>query len=242
MKSLKKYLFGKKLRLNVIAIILVIMVLAPMVAAAEKPNPGVVPVNSNFHGKTYGDWSAEWWKWVLSIPADRNPLNDTTGKFTTEAQSGDVWFLTGSWIGTKELKINVPAGKAIFFPIINAECSKIEGNGNTQKELRAAAKALIDNVTVKEAIIDGRRLNLDNYRVASKLFYFRLPAENNILNVTVPPYSSPAVSDGYWIMLKPLSEGKHKIYIYGKAEHVPPDNSEFVTEMNYTLNVMPKRC
>ncbi len=73
-KSLKECLYGRKLRLSVVAIILGIMVLAPMVAAAGNPNPGVVPVNSNFHGKTYGEWSAEWWKWVLSIPADRNPL------------------------------------------------------------------------------------------------------------------------------------------------------------------------
>ena len=64
----KKLSFGKKLRLSVVAIILGIMVLAPMVAAAGNPNPGVVPVNSNFHGKTYGDWSADWWKWALSIP------------------------------------------------------------------------------------------------------------------------------------------------------------------------------
>lgn len=28
---------------------------------------------------------------------------------------------------------------------------------------------------------------------------------------------SPTVSDGYWIMLKPLFPGKHTIYIYGKA-------------------------
>jgi hypothetical protein len=39
-------------------------------------------------------------------------------------------------------------------------------------------------------------------------------------------------------MLEPLCAGKHKIYIYGKA--VFPDGSEFVTEMNHTLNEIPK--
>ena len=31
-------------------------------------------------------------QWVLSIPADRNPLMDMTGEFCGEGQSGAVWF------------------------------------------------------------------------------------------------------------------------------------------------------
>ncbi|OEU41428.1 hypothetical protein BGV40_14985 [Methanosarcina sp. Ant1] len=234
----KKLSFGKKIRLSIIALIVGIMVLAPLVAAAGNPNPGVVPVNSNFHGKTYGDWSADWWKWALSIPADRNPLyDDGTGKFTTEAQSGDVWFLAGSWVGTKEINCKVPVEKAIFFPIINAECSRIEGNGETEEELRACANDLMNHVTVTKVTVDGRQLkDLDDYRVESDIFLFKLP-KDNILGLH--PGSSKSVSDGYWIMLKPLSAGKHKIHIYGKAVGVLPDGSDFVTEMTYNLDVQP---
>ena len=233
----KKLSFGKKIRLSIIALIVGIMVVAPLVAAAGNPNPGVVPVNSNFHGKTYGDWSADWWKWVLSIPADRNPLyDDGTGKFTTKAQSGDVWFLTGSWNGTTELNCTVPAGKAIFLPIINNECSRVEGQGKTEKELRACTKAIIDNVTVKEATIDKRPLkNLNDYRVASRLFVFRLPIDNVL---GLPKGPSPSVSDGYWILLTPLSEGEHNIYIHGELLY---EGSTFKSEMNYTISVKPKR-
>jgi hypothetical protein len=233
----KKLSFGKKIRLSIIALIVGIMVLAPLVAAAENPNPGVVPVNSGFFGKTYKELSVEWWKWVFSIPKSSNPLyDDGTGEFTTEAQSGNVWFLAGSWNGTTKLNCTVPAGKAIFLPIINNECSRVEGQGKTEKELRACTKAIIDNVTVKEATIDGRRLkNLNDYRVASRLFVFRLPVDN-VLGLPAGP--SPSVSDGYWILLTPLSEGEHNIYIHGELLY---DGSTFKSEMNYKISVKPKR-
>ena len=52
-------------------------------------NPGVLPVVSKPHGKSYGEWAAAYWQWALSIPADRNPLTDTTGAFGGEGQSGE---------------------------------------------------------------------------------------------------------------------------------------------------------
>lgn len=238
-KSLKEFYHGKGLRLNLIAVVLGIMVFAPMVAAAENlnscgnPNPGVYPVDSVICGKTYGEWSAEWWKWIFSIPASSNPLfDDGSGKFF-EGQSGDVWFLAGSWVGTTKLNCEVPAGKAIFVPIINGECSRIEGNGETEEELRACANDQMDCVTVTEAKVDGRKLkNLDEYRVESDIFLFKLP-KDNILGLH--PGSSMSVADGYWIMLEPLSKGEHEIYIHGIAEL---DGFTFETEMTYCITVV----
>jgi hypothetical protein len=238
-KSLKEFYHGKGLRLNLIAVILGIMVLAPMVAAADDVNPGVYPVDSVICGKTYGEWSEEWWKWALSIPLDRNPLTDTTGEFCAEGQSGDVWFI-GGIISTQPSPIQItrtctiPAGKALFFPVINGECSRIEGNGETEEELRACANNQMEYVTVKEAKVDGKKLkNLDDYRVESDLFIFKLP-KDNILGLH--PGSSKSVADGYWIMLEPLSEGKHTIYIHGKM--VFPDGSSFETEVTYKITVV----
>jgi hypothetical protein len=48
------------------------MVLAPLTAAVKKPNHDVVPVNSWFFEMTYKELSAEWWKWVFSIPKSSN--------------------------------------------------------------------------------------------------------------------------------------------------------------------------
>jgi hypothetical protein len=240
-KSLKECLYGRKLRLIVVAIILGIMVLAPMVAAAGNPNPGVVPVNSNFHGKTYGEWSAEWWKWSLSIPYTNNPVRDESGEFCAEGQSGNVWFLAGTWGGNITRNCTIPTGKALFFPIINYECSQIEGNGNNEQELRYNTTPTINNVTFKEVIIDGKNLkDLDKYRVTSGLFVFWLPPDN-VLGIETGPdgNSSISVSDGYWVMLTPLSAGKHTIHIHGELK--VSDEFTFKTQVTYNLNVVPER-
>jgi hypothetical protein len=241
-KSPKEHLFGKKLRLGVIAFILGIMVLTPIAIAEKNPNPGVIPVNSNTYGKTYGEWSAEWWKWALSIPDSKNPVKDESGKFGAEGQSGKVWFLAGTWGKTGVSRIcTIPAGKALFFPIVNYECSKIEGNGNNKKELLANTTPTIDNVTVKEVKVDGKSLKkLDKYRVTSKLFVFRLPPDN-VLGIPTGPRgsSSIAVSDGYWIMLEPLPAGKHTIEIHGEIK--VSDDFTFKTQVTYYLTVKPER-
>src|SRR5262245_37394366 len=45
---------------------------APLQVEAQSPtNPGrgvVVPLNELYAGRSYGQWSAAWWQWALSIP------------------------------------------------------------------------------------------------------------------------------------------------------------------------------
>ena len=230
---------GKVLRLSIMAaIIFGFMALVSMTAQAESnPNPKVLPVNSVPYGKTYGEWSAEWWEWALSIPTPDNPLLDMNGEKCGVEQSGDVWFLAGNFGGASERTCTVPAGKAIFFPIINAEWSVVEGecpldidiSGTNEEALRACAVAFMDHVTELEVSVDGTTLqNLENYRVQSPLFTFELP-EDNILGLSAGP--SPSVSDGFWIMLAPLSAGEHTIHFRGEADF------PFVTKVTYTLTV-----
>jgi len=229
------------LRLSVVAIVLCILLFAPLAAAAKNPNPGVLPVNSHAYGMTYGEWSEEWWKWALSIPADRNPVTDTTGDFCAEGQSGKVWFLAGTF-GTSETRsCTIPAGKALFFPIINGESSKIQGYGDTEEVLREDATATADAITFVEVIVDGKKLQTElqtepnlGYRVQSGLFTIWLPPDNVLEIPTEEGVSSIAVADGYWIMLAPLSVGEHTIHIHGEV------GSFFVTEVTYELTVVPE--
>jgi len=51
--------------------------------------------------------------------ADINPLLDQTGANAAIGQSGPVWFLAGTTGGTAERAITVPAGKSLFFPLVN---------------------------------------------------------------------------------------------------------------------------
>jgi hypothetical protein len=212
-----------------ICVVLVVAMAGIMVTYADDPNPRVWPVDSNPYGMTYGEWSAAWWQWALAIPEDVNPILDMTGEYCGEEQSGKVWFLTGTFGGSAERTCTIPAGKAILFPVINAQCSQVQGDGTTERKLRECAVAMIDSVTIVEATVDEIPLqDLVDYRVVSPLFSFELP-ENNILDLKIV---SPSVSDGYWILLKPLQAGEHTIYFRG----VVPE-FEFETEVTYTLHV-----
>ena len=71
--------------------------------------------NEKPFGLTYGEWSADWWKWLLSSPNDSNPSTDKTGKYCTMNQNNfNVWFLAGTSGGYEERKCSIPEGKAIL--------------------------------------------------------------------------------------------------------------------------------
>ncbi len=56
----------------------------------------VYDVNSKPFNVSYADWTEKWWQWTYSIPWDKNPSYDDTGKYCSENQIHPVWFLTFS--------------------------------------------------------------------------------------------------------------------------------------------------
>src|SRR5438876_5449605 len=158
-------------------------------AAGPNLNPTVFPLNSAPYGKSYGQWSAEHWKWTFSLPADHHPLTDTAD--CSAGQAGPVWFLGGTFVSTTEGGItigratrdcSVPAGKALFFPIIDSECSTLEGNGTTDAELRGCAKFFQDHAHDMTCTIDGVAVqDVASYRAQSPLFIYGPLPDNNIL-------------------------------------------------------------
>lgn len=189
--------------------------------------------------------SAEWWQWALSIPASVNPLsfNDPMGSsdYCGVGQHGDVWFLGGRFDGSGSLATRactIPAGTSIFFPIINAECSTIEGSGMTEEELRTCAIDLIDHVTEVEASVDGVLLKgLNKSRVQSRLFSFSLPPGDMLGLFGNSPNPSPSVSDGFWVLLPPLAEGEHEIKFRGVAPF-PEFGFTFEQNVSYTITIV----
>jgi hypothetical protein len=167
-------------------------------------------------GKTWEEWTAEWWNWCLSVPKDQNPITDTTGEFANRNQRGPVWFLAGTFGGMAERICEIPAGKAILFPISTNETSYAEcPNFKTEAELRAFAKADIDQVKTLMATVDGQRLpDSDLRRLRSPIFELNLPEENVM---GVPQGNTKSASDGYWVFLKPLPVGRHQIHFFSSC-------------------------
>ncbi len=214
--------------------VLAIICMPPIPAAADHPNRGVVPVNKRAYGKTYGEWAAAWWQWVASIPLDMNPQIDETGEFCDIGQSGRVWFLGSTFgSGTFERCCTVPVGKAIFFPIVPA-VFWVPEDGATEDEVRAAANAAMDGVDLLECSVDGVNLrDLFDYRAESPAF--TLP-DTLLIDFGLPPGDRfPAVSDGYWLLLRPLSRGQHVIHFRMRISEGPFAGNEH--DVTYFLSV-----
>jgi hypothetical protein len=200
-------------------------------AESDKTNPMIFPIDSEPYDLPYNKWTGKWWQWALGIPAGINPLTDNTGQYCAEGQSGPVWFLAGTTCKTYSSKRNciIPSGKAILFPIIVSQFSFSEIPFiKTDEELISYTAKDIDQCTFLEAAVDGVKLyNLYKYRVQFGPFELSLPSDN-IWNVR--PGVTMAVSDGFWVFLKPLNDGDHTINFHG----IEPN---FHTEVTYHITV-----
>ena len=176
----------------------------------------------------------------MSIPAETNPNLDATGEHCGQGQFGRVWYLTGSFGGGPHVRTcTAPTGTSLLFPILNAafgaglaDCSTpVTAPGACEDyafgglkgvpPLEAAVAAFLDNPTPLVVTVDGVPVQqLASYRARSSAFSYTVTNENvlsAVLGVDLPAGGTytPAVSNGYWIMLNPLRPGMHTIHFGG---------------------------
>ncbi len=233
-----------KIRLSVLLAFLSLVLACPLAAVADSanPNPQVLPPDAMAYGKTLGEWSAAWWQWAAAIPADVNPLRDETGENCDLEQSGPVWFLAGTQFGAAERECTIPAGKAVLFPILNLLFFNCPAEAYTEEEMRATLEGMLAFFTINlECTIDGVPLeDLTIYRTQSPAFVMTLPEDNILLGNCEdlgggPPAGDyfPVVSDGWWILHTPLSEGEHEIFFGGEVVEFG-----FFVEATYHITVV----
>ena len=215
----------------------------------------IVPPDSLPYGKSYEQWSAKWWQWVEAIPYSMNPMFDTTGAFCAVDQRGPVWFLAGTAGFDAMRACTIPPGKMIFFPIINwnndypCPAPNFEpGPGQSLEQFltvgygpNLGVRQQVDHVTAVSASLDGEQVqNLvlppetSPYRNTSPLFNFNA---DRSMAVTDPclPRAHKGVSDGYWIMLKPLAPGQHTLMFSGTSTW--PGNPPWTVSVTFYLTV-----
>jgi hypothetical protein len=218
------------------ALVVVALVLATVVAAVpvyatdkSKPNPPVV----RNKGNKYGALSARWWQWAIDgVSAADVPFLNTGGPVDISArQSGHVWFLAGANHGLTEPRTGViPSGTSLFFPLgnfLNDYPCPPESNfeplpGETMEHFlqRTGNESLdyyVPDPTNLFAEIDGVPLTgLPSYRATSHLFTFTAdPALTDRLiwgDACITGSPQPGVAVGYWLLLPPLTPGKHTLH------------------------------
>jgi hypothetical protein len=208
---------------------------------AQELDARVFPPTARPFGKSYSEWSAEWWQWVFSIPAAAHPLLDGSGEHCVMAQRGPAWFLAGGTpiAGADTHHCTVAEGTALFFPVLTVARDNIGvAPPRPEAELRRLASADLDGVTAVRVEVDGEPIgNLELFRVTSPVFSITLPQEN-VLQATgqtaaVPGTVFPVVAEGWYVMLQPLPAGAHTIVIRSSSP-----TATFTLDVVYQLSVM----
>jgi len=200
--------------------------LLPMASLAAEPaaTATLVPPAEKIFGRSQAEWSGCWWQWAASFEDEDSPVADRTGTKCHLGQEGEVWFLAGTY-GTQRTirKCTVPAGKYLFFPLINSVIYPREGFSLSCGMAMSSAARETAGVSSLVLEVDGKLYgNLQAYRQATvRCFDLAERAGGGL---------EPAAGNGYYIMLRPLSPGTHTINFGG----VLPDMSQAVT---YTLLV-----
>jgi hypothetical protein len=212
--------------------------LDPLVSTAHAAPGAFVPVAT--YGASYGEWSARWWQWLLSIPAKTNP---NVGGSCDQGQFDNVYFLPGTFGGSVTHSCNnIPEGKAVFFPLVNSVAFRPYGY-ETLNDLRELAAQFVDTAKVLSCKIDNNptvtfstKPGTANYnRVRSPAFTVKPPSGGVLPPGTLkaPGNTDHLVSDGYWVLISPLSVGSHKIVCQLDFANPPS------WTLTYNLTVVP---
>jgi hypothetical protein len=193
---------------------------------------------AHMHGKSYANWSMDWWKWNLSFDCAHTPIRDVDGTRENQNQSGPVYFLAGRRGNT--LTVTVPSGVSLFFPLVSfyAEDPCVDnGNplpGETVPEM--LTRIVNQNVNASDGLsltIDGKSIgNLEDYKLISNPFTYSANADlANCYDGCLIGTPQTFVDGGYFVMLKPLSPGHHTIHRNGGASSLFP----FTFDITYEI-------
>lgn len=193
-------------------------------AASLARNPAALAFapGANPYGDTLVTWSERWWQWALAFPASASPALDQTGRYCAEGQSGPVWFMeTEFGSGPVTRTCTVPAHTALLVNlsgILNDYPCPFPGFGpapgqSLQDFLTQGAEAVVNGVSSLTLTVDGDSVpGLFAYRVTTPLFEFTGDASlATVLDPCIQGTPQPAVSDGFFLMLKPLPAGAHTV-------------------------------
>lgn len=218
----------------------------------------VIPPGNPVAGISQATLANEWFAWILMTPSANNPLtNDPTGANAGVNNNGPVFLLAGSpGGGFISRTITVPAGKPLFFPLIN----------NTDLELSPGVAASVGAQTCQGepnpdacalafitppqtpsglvATLNGTPLdpNLNSdyamyFQQSSTLVPVNLPPGNVFSSVFGYPADPGAefVQNGYYMAIDGLQPGTYTL-VFGATDAV--------TDVTFgaidTLNVVPE--
>jgi hypothetical protein len=168
------------------------------------------------YGLTFAEHQKNFWKWILSIPANESPVNDPTGEKCANGQSNtnsSVFYLSMNTGGISERTCKVPVGKGLFIPVMQVVWTDKEAPGASIEELHRSAKKDQDSVNslyLKIGDKEYKYQDLIKYRTPTDAFEVDFP-DSGIFGV-IEGGVSKAVADGFYILTEPLTKGNYSIH------------------------------
>lgn len=214
------------LRKTFLVLTLLSIVLAAVPVGAAGPGVGQTA------GKSYGEWAARWWQWLATIPAAESPQTAQGAIDCSVSQDGPVWFLAGAPSGlTAERSCTVPGSKPLFFPAFNA----IFTNGPGEDFSVAAKRDILEGFLSDTepgfladfgfpgsracevfATIDGLPVTYFVPDARTQSPSFAIDTREGRAGLPAGVVDPEAVTDGFWVLLPPLTPGEHELRFGGR--------------------------
>jgi hypothetical protein len=202
------------------------------------------------YGRTYEQSAGDWVQYVndTAPPECIHPVMDATGATCALYQDPDspIFQLVGNYGGVSiREECVVPAGKAIFLPIINSAADNAgvpEAMTLPEAELQAFVEDGFDLVDIDSLrlVVDGHSIdNLERGAIRSARYVVDLAPGANVYacnDIDGVEGEFPGYVSGYWAMLAPLDEGAHTIEFGGRVE-AAPQGQEVTIDVRYELTV-----
>ncbi len=231
----------------VFGVLLLLTASYTQLVAAGNPNPRVLPINSYPYGMSYGIWGQEFSNWLYHFSLAEFPLFQGDDLDCATAQSGQVWFLAGVLGGpgvAVTRSCTVPPGKALFISV-NSVVSFAPLFGETEQDVRDDASRDLDGTATTTGVeelyiwVDGVELdNAFGYRASSPEGGYILSVEEGTIlaeiGIPVDDYA-PAIVDGYWVMLAPLSAGEHTVQWRSTGQNQYGETYDYTVTWNLTV-------
>ena len=206
---------------------LLALAIAPLADAARPAARGIMPANARVHGHTMTEIADAWSLWAWGTPAEDNPL--LAVRCEPSPIDPSIWFLPVSLGGEWEATCDVPTGTFLVLLPGGVECSNLEPEpyfGANEAELMECAAEFFGGINVVEVTIDGRTVtDLDDYVFTTDVI--TLPP-NNLVSAD----SGVSLSEGWWLVLSPMSKGTHVVRAFDAS-----DSAGFEAGITITINV-----
>jgi hypothetical protein len=209
-------------------------------------------------GKSYDDWIAEFWNWVVSLSPDE--ATPKPGGCLIH-ESGSMVMLMNSAVGGSHNQVcTISSDQGILIPMWNAWCDSGDHSGLSDEQLTKCAReefnlgkigseVRVDGVPVAKldvtmslisGSLDYEITTLQNVsEIYTKGFNITIPGDSNIPELV--PGDWRAGSHGWWVFLEPLPPGKHtvsyNVRVFPTGTLTSPGVNPTSSDITYLLNV-----